>query len=365
MLIERTSYHPKTGQFDSVLALREKACEVRRDLGLKMGNISIEHPATDPTTSADSRIVHWDCAFRDEQEQANDFACRGNSAAFRDIRAQMKHLIDDFRRALVHPVNRPGSLTQTSIEDVAIVPRELAFRSGDLTLTGYLYLPPGAGPFPCMVTNHGSSIHQGTSDVCRPGVAAVLMSWGIASFLPHRRGYGNSPGTPWREDVSADFGTETYDQQLSARLSAESGDVVSALEFLESRPEIDKSHIGVMGSSFGGTVTLFAASACPRFRCAVEFAGAAMNWDRTPGLRLVMHEAAAKLTQPTFFVQAENDYSIRPTIELAKALNGSKTVIASKVYPGFGLTRDEGHFLYGQGTAVWANDVRAFLEQWL
>ena len=40
-----------------------------------------------------------------------------------------------------------------------------------------------------------------------------------------------------------------------------------------------------MGSSFGGINTLFAAAKTDRFRCAVEFAGAAMNWDRTPALR--------------------------------------------------------------------------------
>ncbi len=365
MLFERTSYHPKPGKFESVLELREAACRVRYDLGLKMGRITVEQPDPDYATGDDSRIVHWECTFRDENEQASDLACRADSPAFGDIRAQMNLLLADFRRSIVRPANRPGVLSDTCLDGIAIVPRETAFVSGSRSLTGYLYLPPGEGPFPCMVTNHGSSIHQGTTDVCRPGVAAVLMSWGIASFLPHRRGYGNSPGIPWREDVSAEYGTAIYDAQLAERLSAESEDVVAALGYLETLPEIDSDHIGVMGSSFGGTVTLFAASRCPRFRCAVEFAGAAMNWDRTPGLRKVMHGAAADLTQPAFFVQAANDYSTRPTVELAGALEHSDKVISSKVFPGFGLTRDEGHFLYCQGTAVWASDVREFLERWL
>src|SRR6185437_5634626 len=112
--------------------------------------------------------------------------------------------------------------------------------------------------------------------------------WGIASFLPHRRGYGASEGTAWRDDVSAEYGTDDYDRQLAARLDAESDDVLAALAVVSKLPEIDARHIGVMGSSFGGTTTLLAASKTDRFTCAIDFAGAAMNWDRTPGLRQLM-----------------------------------------------------------------------------
>jgi len=90
--------------------------------------------------------------------------------------------------------------------------------------------------------------------------AAMLASWGIASFLPHRRGYGNSPGPAWREDVPATPGTKDYDDQLFARLDAESDDVIAALAHVSALPQVKPDHIGVMGSSFGGTNTLFAAS---------------------------------------------------------------------------------------------------------
>lgn len=365
MLLERTSYRPRPGKFDAVLELRQKACELRAELGLRKGDIYVELPDEDYRQHGDSRIVHWECRFGDEAEQTADLARRGSSDRFREIRQEMHTLIDDFRRSIVRQHQNGGVLRQTALAGTEIVPRAVQFQSGDLTLTGYLYVPPGKGPFPCMITNHGSGIHQGTSDICRPGTAAVLMGWGIASFLPHRRGYGNSPGTPWRDDVRADYGTEEYDVQLAERLFHESDDVIAALRHVESLPEIDRDHIGVMGSSFGGTVTLLAASRCPRFRCAVEFAGAAMNWERTPGLRKLMFDAARELTQPTFFIQAENDYSTRPTIELAESLKGTDKTILHRVYPGFGLTKDEGHFFYGQGAAIWGEDVRDFLDRWL
>ena len=52
--------------------------------------------------------------------------------------------------------------------------------------------------------------------------------------------------------------------------------------FLRTRPAVDAARVAVMGSSFGGVNTLLALEREPSFRCGVEFAGAAMNWDRNP-----------------------------------------------------------------------------------
>ena len=361
MVLERTTYTPKPGAFEAVMATRQAACGIRRDIGLAVGEIFVEEGA-DGTPD----LVHWECRFANEAERQLDMDARARSDDFIRIRKTMQSYISDFERRVFRRAAHPATvLRDVSLDGRAIVPREVSFESDGRILNGYLYVPPGDGPFPCMITNHGSSIHQGTSDVCRPGTAAVLMSWGVASFLPHRRGYGNSPGPAWREEVSAEYGTEEYDAQLEQRLIDESRDVIAALGMLEAHPEIDAGHIGVMGSSFGGTVTLLAAADCPRFRCAVEFAGAAMNWERAPRLREAMLAAAQQLTQPIYFMQAQNDYSAAPTAELAASLEGTDKVCQSRIFPGFGLTKDEGHFLYGQGAAVWGAEVRRFLDQWL
>ena len=232
-----------------------------------------------------------------------------------------------------------------------VAPQERRFVSDGRDLAGFLYLPPGAGPFACMVINHGSGIHQGTTELCRPGADGASGQLGPRGFLPHRRGYGNSPGPPWRDDVSAEFGTGAYDAQLAPRLADEAGDVIAAHDFVAGLDLVDAAHIGVMGSSFGGTVTLLAAARCPRFRCAVEFAGAAMNWERAPGLRQVMLDAAAALSQPVFFIQAANDYSTAPTRELAASLEGSGKMVGK---PGLSGLRDQprrGAFLLPRGAA--------------
>jgi dienelactone hydrolase len=357
MIVERTNYFAKPGLRDLVLATRRKASAVRVALGLPAGTIFLK-------TAGDGPDVAWHCEFPDRASHQADLKARADSPEFTQVRKEMHDATVRFERH-IEERDAAGALVERSLVGQPIVPTEHSFSSGALTLKGYLYLPPGPGPFPCMVRNHGSGLNQGTADVSRPGTASWLLSWGVASFLPHRRGYGNSPGTPWRQECTAEFGTAEYDAQIAGRLDAESDDVLAALSYVETLPQVDPDHIGVMGSSFGGINTLLAASKTDRFRCGVEFAGAAMNWDRTPKLRELMTAAARRLTRPMFFIQAATDYSIRPTRELAQALAGTGKVVESKIYPDYGINRDEGHLFESTGQLLWGEDVRQFLERWL
>lgn len=361
MIVERTSYFAKESA-EAVLAVRRRASAVRVSIGLPAGRIFLGSGAGD-----DQPDVVWECSFPDRAAHEADLEARASSPEFTAVRAEMRSITRRFARQFFEEDNAPlaNGLAYVDLKGKAVEPREIAFRSGRHQLKGYLFLPPGRGPFPLMICNHGSGIEKGTLDVSRPGTAALLMSWGIASFLPHRHGYGNSEGPAWRDEASAEFGTPEYDAQLSGRLDRESDDVLAALDLASSLPEIKADHIGVMGSSFGGINTLLAASKSGRFKCAVEFAGAAMNWDRTPGLRALLHSAAGKLSQPIFFIQAENDYSIRPTKELAEGLAGSDKVVWSRIYPAFGITPMEGHLFESRGAMLWADDVRHFLERYL
>jgi len=362
-VFERTAYFAKPGLAAEVLATRRRACAVRLSLGLSAGDIFVKGEGGDGTEPD----VAWQCAFPDAKAQADDLAARARSQAFEEVRERMRALIDRFERHVyaAADLGLPSRMRRTSLAGHAVLPREIGFASAGHALKGFLHLPPGTGPFPCLITNHGSGIDKGSEDISRPGTASLLMSFGIASFLPHRRGYGASEGPPWREEVASPYGTEAYDHELAARLDRESEDVLAALDVVAALPEIDAGHIGVMGSSFGGTTSLLAASKTERFRCTVEFAGAAMNWDRTPALRELMLAAAQRLKAPVFFIQAANDYSVRPTIELAASLAGSGKIVQSIVYPAFGANAHEGHLLESRGPAIWSEDVRLFLERHL
>jgi dienelactone hydrolase len=165
--------------------------------------------------------------------------------------------------------------------------------------------------------------------------------------------------------VTAEFGTPEYDRALAARLDREADDVGAAIAWLAGRPEVATARVGTIGSSFGGTVSLLAAAHSPALRCAVDFAGAAMNWERTPALRALMLAAARSLAVPICLVQAENDYSTAPTRELAAELAGHGKPHEARVFPPFGLTADEGHAFFQHGAPVWGSFVRAFLDRWL
>ena len=358
MLLERTHYYAKPGRAADVLATRRAASDVRVALGLPPGRILAK---ADP--AGDGPDVTWECPFPDATAQARDLHARGRSPEFEAVRQRMTALIDRFERLVL--VEDEGAAGLTPGATPAVVPAEVQVPSGDHTLTAYLYLPPGAGPFPGLVLNHGSTVHPGTSDLCRPGTAAVLLPWGYAVLLPHRRGYGNSEGPTWRQEVTAKFGTVEYDRALAARLTREADDVVAAARWLAARPEVAADRMALIGSSFGGTVSLFAAARLPTLRCAVDFAGAAMNWERTPALRATMLEAAGQLSVPIGLVQAENDYSTAPTRELAAELARHGKVHAARVFPPFGLTADEGHMFFQNGAPIWGPWVRAFLDRWL
>ena len=193
MIVERTHYYAKAGRVAEVLATRQRASEVRVALGLPRGRI-----LTKTDARGEGPDVTWECAFPDATAHAQDLEVRGRSPEFAAVRARMSTLIDRFERLVL----APDADTSASVEPEAarpVVPAEVRVPSGERTLAAYLYVPPGAGPFPGLVLNHGSTIHPGSSDLCRPGTAAVLTAWGYAVLLPHLRGYVNSEGPNLRQ----------------------------------------------------------------------------------------------------------------------------------------------------------------------
>ncbi|MEM7446449.1 MAG: dienelactone hydrolase family protein [Pseudomonadota bacterium] len=356
--VERTHYFAKPGKEAEVLATRQEASRVRVAIGLAAGRISVSAAGSDSGPD-----VEWECRFLSREARDADLRARGASAEFEAVRTKMSTLTERFERRVLDVDMDAAELID--LTDWPLVPETVEIAGPRGPMTGFLYLPPGEGPFPCMVTNHGSGVTKETKDICKPSVAATLLQWGIACLFPNRWGYGRSAGLYWREEVTDDYGTDAYDTQLRARLDAEADDVVAARAFAMTRAEIDSERIGVMGSSFGGTVSLLAAAKEPGFRCMIDFAGAAMNWEKAPRLRQYMLEMAGQLTQPSFLIQAENDYSIGPTEDIAAALADSTLPVESHIFPGFGLTDEEGHLFERHGTMIWGPHVRRFLDRYL
>ncbi len=120
----------------------------------------------------------------------------------------------------------------------------VSFRDGDVTLSGTLVLPQGAGRHPAVVLLHGSGpeTRWGTSRY----IADRLARAGIAALIYDKRGSGQSSGD-WRKSSYEDL----------AR------DGIAGIDFLAARRDIDPRRIGLHGHSEGGIVASTAANLAP------------------------------------------------------------------------------------------------------
>jgi dienelactone hydrolase len=108
--------------------------------------------------------------------------------------------------------------------------------------------------------------------------------------------------------------------QLVAALRAELLDVLAAVAWVAGRPEVDADRVVMLGSSFGGVLTVLALDGEDgngggdgeggALRAGVSFAGPSMTWPHAPALQNAMLGAVATGWAPLFLAQAYNDNSV-------------------------------------------------------
>lgn len=126
---------------------------------------------------------------------------------------------------------RTESATFASVETF---PGASAMAPGEVT--GLLTLPKGAGPFPAIVMLHGcAGLYETHAEW-----AALAASWGWASLRV------DSFGPRGIEEICTDI----------LKPVPRAADVNGAIAYLQARPEIDASHLVVMGWSHGAGVAL-------------------------------------------------------------------------------------------------------------
>ena len=241
---------------------------------------------------------------------------------------------------------------------------EVFYSSGSLRIQAYLYRPPGDGPFPVVIYNHGSRDGRERASVPFEYIGRMLTKAGYVVLVPERRGYGKSDGAIWWQEVG------NNQSQLVARLQAETDDVLAAIPYLQSLQYADTKRMAVMGWSFGGIVTMFAASRSGAFAAAVNQAGAALSWDGNPSLRAALIAAAEKSATPALFMVAANDRTTSSITTLADIYKARgiphRAVIYEPFTPTQGRPAAPGHAVFSaQGTAVWEADVVRFLDRHL
>jgi len=134
-------------------------------------------------------------------------------------------------------------------------------------LAGTLTVPHGSGPFPAAVMITGSGPENRDEEIFghKPFwiIADYLSRRGIAVLRLDDRGVGGSAGDSTRETIG-----EMAD------------DVLSGVEFLKSRKDIDAKKIGVIGHSEGGIVGPLAASRSSDVAFVVMLAGTGVTGEQ-------------------------------------------------------------------------------------
>jgi dienelactone hydrolase len=229
----------------------------------------------------------------------------------------------------------------------------VTFTSDGLTLHGYLFAPPGSGPFPAIVWNHGSEEYPSLGKF----IAKFYVENGFVVFFPHRRGQGRShEAAPYIGDVAEDG------EALAKGLTEQSDDVIAAAAYVGSLPYVDNTRVATIGCSFGGIEALLAAEQGTGLVSAVDFAGASYMWSRSPPLRERMKAAARNAKVPVFFIQAENDNDTSPTLELSQEMKAVGKQARAHVFPPHGTTIQDGHgFCVDGDDPAWGPEVLDFL----
>ena len=267
-------------------------------------------------------------------------------------------------RYLAAPKQAIGHLA-TGVKDGSPEPVLIHFRIGGRAYGGELFKPPGDGPFPAVLYNHGSAPGMLNSQASE-AIGPLFASHGFVFFMPYRRGQGLSAaaGPYIGDEISRAFahgGMAESERTMTRLLSGEHlQDQLGALQWLKSQPYVLAGQVAVDGNSFGGVESALGAET-GAYCAAVDASGGAESWAQSPSLRALMIRSVRASKSPIFFFQAANDYDTSPTKELSAAMRAVGKNARVKVYPPFGHSARDGHSFAYAGSDVWFPDVLAFL----
>jgi dienelactone hydrolase len=241
-------------------------------------------------------------------------------------------------------------------EQVLMVPKQGAMFTTLLETT--IYRPPGDGPFPLAVINHGKAHGDPRFQArFRPsGAVRFFLQRGYAVVVPMRQGFSKSEGSYIGGGCNVESNGDVQAQ-----------DVKGALDHITALAWADKSRILVAGQSHGGWTTLaFGTLSYPGVRGLVNFAGG-LRQDNCAGWEATLARAGGaygKATRvPSLWFYGDNDSyfspdTFRPLYENYVAAGGQAELVA------FGRFGRDAHTLFASraGEVIWQPRVEAFMR---
>lgn len=249
-----------------------------------------------------------------------------------------------------------------------MAPTELQEGANPVALEIVIHTPAGAGPFPVLLFNHGST---GRGDnpalfaatYVNADISSYFSEKGWAVVFPQRRGRGKSGGV-YDEGFEADRSRYSCSPALALPgLERAVADLDAVMKALENRPELDLRRMLIGGQSRGGILAVAYAGRRPeRFLGVINFVGGWMS-DRCPEARAINYPpmtAGAASRKPMLWLYGENDpfYTIEHTragFEQFRAAGGEGSYHQFRI--GLG---SNGHALVSQ-PRLWRSVMDAFM----
>ena len=238
-----------------------------------------------------------------------------------------------------------------------------------LGMRALVFRPPGEGPFPLAVINHGTIQSAARRLDLRAPAYAAAAEWfverGYAVVVPQRPGHGETGG-PYLENHGGCADPDYRQAGFGAARSIE-----AAIGYMTAQPFVRKTGIILVGQSGGGWGSLAIASRNPpAIRAVINFAGGRggraqdrPNNNCAPDRLVATAGLFGKTARiPTLWIYAENDSYFAPAISkrMADAYRAGGGRVEFHLLPAFG---SEGHLLLASrdGLPIWSPIVVKFL----
>jgi dienelactone hydrolase len=139
-------------------------------------------------------------------------------------------------------------------------------------VTADLFLPAGKGPFPAVIVSPGhgptgkASNYQFAVNFARAGF--VVLSYDIVGEGERMEHFDAELNASRLERPTAEHSLAAYQAMLVGQPVVRFfiNDAMRGIDYLESRPEVDRDRIGAFGCSGGGAVTAYVAALDPRLK---------------------------------------------------------------------------------------------------
>ncbi|MBI1892223.1 MAG: prolyl oligopeptidase family serine peptidase [Burkholderiales bacterium] len=228
--------------------------------------------------------------------------------------------------------------------------------NGELETT--LYKPPGEGPFPILILNHGKAPGNPRAQERARflAISREFMKRGYAVVIPMRTGFSKSSG-----DYVEQHCNMTANGQIQAR------DLQSVLDYVLQQPWADHDRVVLAGQSYGGlTAMAFATQNTPGVRGVLNFAGGLMTkgcqWQES--LVKAFGNYGAETAIPSIWFYGQNDSYFGP--ELAARMHAAYTRAGGDAtLVAYGPFKNDAHSMSGSrdGVAIWWPETKKFLQK--